>query len=113
MNIEWHWQQENAKLRIENHELRKKLELFSGNRLITEQAPVIAKKNRWTDEEREIAKKNGLSANHMNLVSARIGKGWTREEALNTPKMSLEEQAERIGEGTRAYHERRKKNECM
>ncbi|MEK5070739.1 hypothetical protein [Sporosarcina sp. FSL K6-1508] len=62
----------------------------------------------WTKEEREIAERNGLSANHMNLVITRINKlGWSKERALNTPKISLKEQAKRIAEGTRKYHRER------
>lgn len=62
----------------------------------------------WTEEEREIARRNGLDKNYMNAVKARINLGWTREEALNTPKLTENERAKRIAEGTRAYHERRK-----
>lgn len=68
----------------------------------------------WTKEERETAERNGLSANHMNLVVTRINKlGWSKEKALNTPKLSEEERTKRVAEGTRAYHERRKSDASM
>lgn len=63
---------------------------------------------RYTDEEREIARRNGLDANFMGVVTARIEKlGWTKEDALNTPKLSRKEQAKRVAEGTRKYYEER------
>ncbi len=109
MNVEWKWQQENAKLQLEIQELRKIVESLGANY----EEPIVPnkRKNRWTDEERALAEQNDLSANGMNLVSIRINKlGWSKEQALNTPKMSEAQRERRVTEGTRAYHERRKKD---
>ena len=38
MNIEWHWQQENAKLQQENAELRKKFAIYRARKVLKERA---------------------------------------------------------------------------
>ena len=63
---------------------------------------------KWTAEELEIARRNGIDGNSMSLVSIRIKKlGWSKEKALNTPKVSEKERAKRVAEGTRKYHRER------
>ncbi|AMQ06763.1 hypothetical protein [Sporosarcina psychrophila] len=37
-NIEWHWQQENAKLQQENAELRKKFAIYRARKVLKERA---------------------------------------------------------------------------
>lgn len=55
----------------------------------------------WTDEERETARRNGLDKNYMNAVKVRIRNGWTREEALNTPRLTVDERLERVRAGVK------------
>ena len=38
MNVEWQWQQENAKLREENAELRKKFAIYRARKVLKERA---------------------------------------------------------------------------
>ncbi|MDW0112223.1 hypothetical protein QT711_03435 [Sporosarcina saromensis] len=64
----------------------------------------IKKNGKWTAEEIELAKKNGLDKNYMDTVKARIRLGWSREEALSTPILTADERAKRVVEGTRRYH---------
>ncbi|MEZ7173603.1 hypothetical protein [Sporosarcina sp. OR05] len=63
----------------------------------------IKKNGKWTAEEIELAKKNGLDKNYMDTVKARIRLGWSREEALSTPILKADERAKRVVEGTRRY----------
>lgn len=67
-----------------------------------------SKSDKWTEKEIATAERNGVAGNSMGLVSTRINqRGWSREEALNTPKLSRAEQKKRIAEGTRKYHRER------
>ncbi|GKV70252.1 hypothetical protein NCCP2716_27500 [Sporosarcina sp. NCCP-2716] len=50
----------------------------------------------WTPEERQIMKENGLIPN--NCVS-RMQLGWSREDAVNTPKLSAKERGSRLKDG--------------
>lgn len=66
----------------------------------------------WTNEERGVAKRLGIDGNGMNLPRIRMKKlGWSREKAINTPKMTEEERVKRVVEGTKRYHERTKEYE--
>lgn len=63
---------------------------------------------KWTPDEIATAERNGIAGNSMSLVSIRIKKlRWSKEAALNTPKLSREERAARSAEGTRKYHKER------
>lgn len=62
----------------------------------------------WTKEELETAKRNGIEGNSMSVPRARINMlGWSREDAVNTPKITEAERLKRVAEGTRKYHEER------
>lgn len=64
--------------------------------------------NKWTDEEIAIAEKNGIAGQSMSLVSVRINQlGWSRENALTTPRLTDAQRVEKSREGTRKYYRER------
>ena len=66
----------------------------------------------WTDEERKIAKRLGIDGNGMGLPRIRMKSlGWSREKAINTPKMTEEQRVKNVAAGTRRYHGRMKELE--
>lgn len=71
-------------------------------------------KSRWTDEDLALIKKNGLN---LNMVNTRVNTlGWSKEDALNTPKLTEAERIERLREGVkkrRVHREFNKKNRAM
>jgi len=68
----------------------------------------VRSRGKWTEEELEIARNNGVDHNHMSVVNMRISKlGWTKEEALNTPKLTEIERQKRVAAGTKKYHKER------
>lgn len=54
----------------------------------------------FSPEEKELIKKNGLNGN---VVNGRINTGWSKHDALNTPRLSKEERAERSSAGLKEY----------
>lgn len=60
----------------------------------------------WSEEDKATMKKNGIS---RNLANTRVGMlGWTKEDALHTPKLTKEERAERVRQGMKVASERKK-----
>lgn len=65
----------------------------------------------WTDEEKAIAKRLGIDGNSMGLPRIRMKNlGWSRERAVNTPKITEEQRVINVAKGTRKYHEERGTN---
>lgn len=63
----------------------------------------------FTYEELEIMKRNNI---HPNTVSGRMRfQGMSREDAINTPRISYDEWHERVVKGVRKYHEQRRERE--
>lgn len=68
----------------------------------------VRSRGRWTDEELETARRNGIDGSSMSIPRMRINQlGWSREEALSTPKLTEKERVKRVAEGTRKYHRER------
>lgn len=65
------------------------------------------KSRKWTNKELEIAEKNGVRGNGMSLPSARMRLGWSREDAIGTPKLTEEERVKRVAAGVKKYYEER------
>lgn len=67
--------------------------------------------SKWTDVEKEVAKQNGIHSNGMSLPNTRLRLGWSREDAVGTPKLTEKERVKRVAEGTRKYHREQGVNE--
>lgn len=76
------------------------------------------RRGKFTDQEMKIMETNNLTTNSVNMRITKLG--WTREKALNTPKLKEKDRLERVAAGTKKYHKERgvnngfnKKNRAM
>lgn len=75
--------------------------------------PKGTRRSKWTSEEIEIAKTNGVDGNSMKIPSARLRLGWSKEKALETPKMTDGERLERVREGVKNRRVNREFNKII
>lgn len=65
---------------------------------------------RWTSEELETMKKNGIS---INAANGRIRLKWSKEDAIKTPIMTEQERIERVREGVKKRRVHREFNKTV
>ena len=72
------------------------------NRVENIHKPSERKTYNWSEKEKELMKINGLVPNN---VAARICRGWTREDAVNIPKITEKGRQQRVIEGAARYNQ--------
>lgn len=90
------WNEWNDRAVVTRHTMRERM---NGGMTAEEAAltPNMKQRN-WNAEEVKTLNEIGVSTA---LATSRLAVGWSKEEVLNTPKMTTEERLERVREGVR------------